>query len=494
MTLTILIVRVAIAALILTLIVGLVLKKQKNWIISYLQNFTGALFLFSGWVKAVDPLGTAYKMEQYFGEFQSTFEGTAMSFIAPLFPALSEYAVGFSVFMIVFEIVLGLMLILGTWPKLTSWAFFLLVAFFTVLTGFTYLTGYVPNDVNFFEFGKWGDYVETNMKVTDCGCFGDFLKLKPKVSFFKDIFLMIPAIIFLLANKQFHQLFSNGMRSLLPIASIVGLLIYCFSNYVWDLPHADFRPFKVNTDVAAQRAIEEEAMGNVKVTGYTVTNKETGEQVEIAMENYGKEYKNYPKEQWGFEQIRTKPSIEPTKISEFAVEHGTEGYEITDDILQGKGYAFMIVAVDLNAEEGTPITTVRRDTTYTIDTLEVNGVKEAIRRMTAVNEVPSTEATYTWSDSYKARWTEVVNPVMEQASKEGIKVYSVTKYTPPSKIKKFQQVTGSNYPFHLADDILLKTIIRSNPGVVLWKDGAIVGKWHHKKLPNFEEIKSEYIK
>lgn len=493
MTLTILLVRVAIAALILTFIVGFVLKKQKNWLISYLQNFTGALFLFSGWVKAVDPLGTAYKMEQYFGEFYSTFEGTAMSFIAPLFPALSEYAVGFSVFMIVFEIVLGLMLILGTWPKITSWAFFLLVAFFTALTGFTYLTGYVPNDVNFFEFGKWGKYVETNMKVTDCGCFGDFLKLKPKVSFFKDIFLMVPAIIFLLANKQFHQLFSPSFRTLLPIASIVGLLIYCLSNYVWDLPHADFRPFKSGTDVAAQRTIEEEAMSNVQVTGYTVTNKETKEQVEIAMADYGKEYKKYPKEQWEFEQIRTKPTIEPTKISEFAVEHGTEGYEITEDILQGEGYAFMIVAVDLQAQEGVPIKSIRRDSIYAIDTLAVFDTTKLVRRLVEVKEVPVEEATYTWSDKYKKRWTEVVNPVVAAAEKEGIKVYSVTKYTPPSKIKKFKEVIGSNYPFHLADDILLKTIIRSNPGVVLWKDGAIVEKWHHNKLPSFEEIKAQHI-
>ncbi len=494
MTLSILMIRVAIAALILTLLVGFVLKKQKNWLISYLQNFTGALFLFSGWVKAVDPLGTAYKMEQYFGEFQSTFEGTMMSFIAPLFPALSEYAVGFSVFMIVFEIVLGLMLILGTWPKFTSWAFFLLVAFFTALTGFTYLTGYVPNDVNFFEFGKWGKYVETNMKVTDCGCFGDFIKLKPKVSFFKDVFLMIPAIIFLFSHKQFHQLFSGGVRRLLPLASIVGLLIYCFSNYIWDLPHADFRPFKEGTDVAAQRAMEEEAMSNVKVTGYTVSNKETGEQVEIAMADYGKEYKKYPKSEWEFEQIRTKPTIEPTKISEFAVEHGTEGYEITDDILQGEGYSFMVVAVDLKAEEGAPITSIRRDSIYAIDTLAVGDSTELVRRLVKVEEKPESKPTYIWGENYTKRWTDVVNPVIAAAEKAGIKSYAVTKYTPPSKIKDFKEKTATNYPVHLADDILLKTIIRSNPGVVLWKDGKILGKWHHKKLPTFEEIQAAHIK
>ena len=95
------------------------------------MTLTGALFIFSGWVKAIDPLGTAYKMEQYFAEFESTFEHTWFSFLAPMFPFLSEYAISFSVFMIIFEIVLGLMLLIGAAPKFTSWAFFLLVAFFT---------------------------------------------------------------------------------------------------------------------------------------------------------------------------------------------------------------------------------------------------------------------------------------------------------------------------------------------------------------------------
>ena len=188
MTLSTLLTNIGIVAIILTALVEWLFKARKDWITSLLQNFTGALFVFSGWVKAIDPLGTAYKMEQYFAEFEYTFQETWMSFIAPLFPWLSEFSVGFSVFMIVFEIVLGLMLLLGARPKLASWAFLLLVLFFTFLTGFTYLTGYVPQGVNFFEFGKWDAWVETNMKVTDCGCFGDFIKLKPKTSFLKDVF------------------------------------------------------------------------------------------------------------------------------------------------------------------------------------------------------------------------------------------------------------------------------------------------------------------
>ncbi|HUR30572.1 MAG TPA: MauE/DoxX family redox-associated membrane protein, partial [Saprospiraceae bacterium] len=154
MTLQTLLIYIAIAAIILTVLIGLLKKGHKSWLMTFLQNFTGVLFIVSGMVKAVDPLGTAYKMEQYFAEFQYTFAETSASFLSPLFPFLSSISIWFSVFMIVFEILLGLMLVLGHKPKLTSWLFLLLVVFFTALTGFTYLTGYVPSDANFFKFAS----------------------------------------------------------------------------------------------------------------------------------------------------------------------------------------------------------------------------------------------------------------------------------------------------------------------------------------------------
>src|SRR5687767_15512233 len=113
MTLQNLILYIAIGAVILTVLIGLLKKGHKSWVATFLQNFTGILFIVSGLVKAVDPLGTAYKMEQYFTEFEYTFRETSASFLAPMFPFLSSISIWFSVFMIVFEIVLGVMLILG---------------------------------------------------------------------------------------------------------------------------------------------------------------------------------------------------------------------------------------------------------------------------------------------------------------------------------------------------------------------------------------------
>jgi len=223
---------VTVVALVLTLVLKFTTSRIQNVVLSFLQNFCGCLFIFSGGVKAVDPLGTAFKMEQYFGEFQATFQDTAFDFMAGLFPVLSSYSIGFSVVMIVLEVLIGIMLVIGARAKLTSWIFFLLIAFFTVLTGFTYLTGYVPTTSNFFSFSEWGPYTSTNMRVTDCGCFGDFLKIEPKLSFMKDVVLLLPALVFLFKHKDMHRLFSKTTRNIIVGVSTIGLIWYCLSNFM----------------------------------------------------------------------------------------------------------------------------------------------------------------------------------------------------------------------------------------------------------------------
>ncbi len=492
MTLGTLILMIGAIALVLTLVIVQVLKKQKSILMTFLQNFTGALFIFSGWVKAIDPLGTAYKMEQYFAEFEYTFEATWMSFLAPLFPWLSSYSIGFSVFMIVFEIVLGAMLLLGVWPKLTSWAFLILVGFFTFLTGFTYLTGYVPSDVNFFEFGKWGPYVETNMKVTDCGCFGDFLKLKPKISFFKDIFLLIPAFFFVFRHKDMHQLFTKNIRSITVGASTLIVYLYCLSNYSWDLPHTDFRPFAVGVDVRSTLEAEQSAAENVQVLGYVITNKASKEVVEMDYETFLKEYKNYPKEEWEYEQVKSEPEIEATKISDFEVEQA-DGTSMTEEILNYEDYNFMIVSYKLYHDTKTSSITTN-DTLWVRDSIVSPDTIIYVRNPAEVTPRTITETEYLWDKKFQQRYKDKVNPLAEAAEKDGYKVYAIVGGAGEDMIESFRHDTQTAYPFYIADDILLKTIVRSNPGVVLMKDGKIIQKWHLKKLPGYEEIKAQYLK
>lgn len=490
MTLGIVLIYIGIAALVLTAATFLVFQQRKNLLVSLLQNFCGALFIFSGWVKAVDPLGTAYKMEQYFAEFQATFSNTAASFLAPLFPWLSNYVNTFSVVMIILEIVLGLALILGAHRKLTAWVFFLIVAFFTFLTGFTYLTGYVPEGVNFFQFGQWGEYVATNMKVTDCGCFGDFIKLEPKTSFLKDVVLLVPALIFLFSSKSMHQVFSGGVRSAVLALATIGLVVYCFSNYVWDIPHADFRPFKEGVNIYEQKMREAEAQQNVEILAYKMTNKESGKVVEIPYDQYLQEYKKYPKEEWELEQIKSEPEIEPTKISDFDISN-LNGVSVNEEILTIPGPAYMIVAYDLKAKTTYETVTIP-DTVYQVDTVAVGDSTQIVRRIDAINQREVQVERYSWPEDYLTKWTERVVPVLTAARENGDAVYILTKYSAPEKFAAFSEAIGLDVPIYVGDDILLKTIVRSNPGVVLLQNGTITKKWHYRKLPAFDQIKGKY--
>lgn len=490
---------IAIAAIILTLVVGFIFKGQKSWLMTFLQNYCGALFIFSGWVKAVDPLGTAYKMEQYFDEFYSTFEGTWFSFIAPIFPFFSKYAIWFSIFMIVLEIVLGIMLILGAKQKFTSWAFLIIVGFFTFLTGFTYLTGYVPNGVNFFQFGSWAEYNANNMKVTDCGCFGDFIKLLPKTSFFKDVALAIPALYFVFRYKDMHSLFNKKINNGIIVVSTLGLLVYCFSNYVWDLPHTDFRPFKKGTDVRAVREAEENAMAAVQITDWKLENNSTGDELVVPnaeyMKNYSTKYKGVYKV---VEQIKGEPAIPSTKISEFEITD-LRGNDITDDILYNDQPHFLIVNYMLKGEPSRETKTVK-DSIFVMDTVMVESKLADVTDTTIVkrfDKVVDKEVdviNQNWNVSYIQTHKEKLKPFTDKAKNLGIPVLMAIGKSDPDAIMEFDAATGLGIDYGMADDILLKTIVRSNPGVVLWKDGKILDKWHIKQLPEFDEVVKQYLR
>ncbi len=493
MNLTTLLLNIGIVSLIVSAIIIFGLKKHKEILMTFLQTFCGVLFLFSGWVKAVDPLGTGYKMVDYFTEFESTFSDTALSFIAPLFPFLSGYSTGFSVFMIILEIVLGIMLITGSKSKLVAWLFFLLVAFFTVLTGFTYLTGYVPSGTNFFEFSNWGPYVKSNMKVTDCGCFGDFIKLEPKTSFLKDVFLLIPAIYFLVRNHKMHSLFNKGANSIIEIGAIVGLLIYCLSNFVWDIPSVDFRPFAKGKDVAKTKEIEEQAMADVKITDWKLKNKGTGEEIIIANNEYMTNFKNYPKTEWSVvDQIKTEPLVKSTKISEFEM-YDIDDNDITSDFLQ-EGTQLLIVSYKLYADISTE-KVMTQDSLFVMDTLmSEDGTKMINKTFDRIESTEKTVPVFNWDKGFKSDVNDKLLPVVNTLTAKGIPATWVIGGAGSTEINALaNDMNVTNIRMAQADDILLKTIVRSNPGVVLWRDGKIIDKWHIDKLPDGDKIYNQYF-
>jgi len=491
-TLTNLLTFVGAVSLLLTLIVVFLLKRNRSWLMSYVQNFCGTLFLVSGAVKAVDPLGTAYKMKDYFTEFESTFQGTWFSFLAPLFPLLSSFAIWFSVTMIVFEIVLGIMLIIGSKPKLTAWLFFLLVLFFTVLTGFTFLTGYVPSGVNFFEFGKWGPYVESNMKVTDCGCFGDFIKLEPKTSFLKDVFLMFPAIYFMWKHKDMHQLFSPKLRTGLVGLTLLGTFIYCLSNFAWNLPKVDFRPFHNGADIRNERIAEMDAQAEVAILGWKLKNLASNEIIELPNDVYMKQYAKYPKTEWKvMDQIKSKPAIKATKISEFEITD-VEGYDLTDELLENTKPYFMIVSYKMYGE-AKRVKKMVKDSVFVYDTIMENDLPVVNKSFTGIQEKEQSSLEYIWDPSFSAAYKNVIKGFVADAQANGNEVIIVTGGAGKEMLEDFEAKHQIGAKYATADDILLKTFLRSNPGVMLWKDGKILDKWHYKKLPDFASVKSKHL-
>lgn len=175
----------------------------------------GLLFIYSGFVKLVDPIGSQYKFEEYFSASVLNME-----FLIP-------FALPFSILLIVAELVLGVMLLVGYKPKLTVWSLFGLNTIFMFLTWYSY----------------------TYNKVTDCGCFGDAIKLTPKETFYKNVILMVFIVILIKGVEYIKPLISNKIASITTFVSLfisLGISYYVLNH----LPIIDFRAYAVGKDIA----------------------------------------------------------------------------------------------------------------------------------------------------------------------------------------------------------------------------------------------------
>jgi len=195
-----------------------------NFLYQIARIFVGALFIFSGYVKLVDPLGFSYKLEEYFGPGVLEFE-----FLVP-------FALPLAIFIVIFELLLGVTLLLGLVPKFTKWSLLLMIIFFTFLTFYS----------AYFN------------KVTDCGCFGDAIPLDPWQSFYKDIILLV-LILFLFFNSKYLKPIMPK-----PILWVIFFIAFGVSGYLSyfglnHLPVVDFRPYKIGADIPASMSVPEGA-------------------------------------------------------------------------------------------------------------------------------------------------------------------------------------------------------------------------------------------
>ena len=191
------------------------------------QIFVGVLFIISGLVKANDPIGLSYKMQEFFELWN---EGFAQgSFVRNTLQFFHGQSLTLSVIMITLEIVAGVALLVAWKKKAVLWLLLLLIVFFTFLTGYAYLSG----------------------KFTNCGCFGDCLPITPFTSFIKDIILLV-MIIFLLTGQRFiRTVFNQRMQiAILSLSLVLSLVLQWYVlNY---LPLADCLPFKKGNNIAEQ--------------------------------------------------------------------------------------------------------------------------------------------------------------------------------------------------------------------------------------------------
>lgn len=195
-----------------------------KYIVNISRILVGVLFIISGFIKLNDPVGFSFKLEEYFS--QGVLD----------LPWLMSYALAISIFMVIFEVLLGVMLLVGFRVKFTMWSLLLMIVFFTFLTFYS----------AFFN------------KVTDCGCFGDAIKLTPWESFTKDIVLLVLIVVLFVGRKYIKSIFGSNTKRIITLVVLVLCIIY--ANYVLNhLPVIDFRPYKIGANIEDGMSVPENA-------------------------------------------------------------------------------------------------------------------------------------------------------------------------------------------------------------------------------------------
>lgn len=359
----------------------------------------GTLFIFSGFIKANDPLGFSYKLEEYFTLF-------GMGFFA-------DIAVALAIIICVAEIGLGIALLIGSYIKPVSWALLVMILFFTWLTGYSHYTG----------------------QVTDCGCFGDAIPLTPWESFLKDIVLTVMIVVIFIFKKYIRPLFSKPFSikviALTKVASL-GFALYCW----YYLPTMNYLKFKKGNNITELLKVPPGGQES-PVMEMTFIYSKDGKEHKFKADELEKVDSTYTFVDRIDEVII--PADEPP-IHDFHIS-SKEGVEVTDDFKDKKPgeYTVFIVAYDLSATN-----------------------KKAFEELATL-----------------------FNPMVE---KNTAMVWALTAAA-PAEADAFRTDIQAYFEFLTADATLLKSMIRSNPGVILFNGTTVVDTWPATALPSEKELK-----
>jgi len=356
---------------------------------------TACVFLFSGFVKGVDPLGFSYKIEDYFIAYH-------MDWAIPLALTLAIMACAL-------ELSIGVMLLLKLRMKPASWLLLLMMSFFTVLTFFDAVYNPVP----------------------DCGCFGDAIILTNWQTFYKNIVLIVLAIIVFSYRKKFSNGFSPSAQWM--ITGIVAALFISFSVYCYrHLPVIDFTEWKKGHKLYAENPVP------VK---YFVTyrNNATGEQKEFLSPNYPFDDSTWMA-QWVFVSQRVEDPN--TYYGKSLVITDTLGNILTETVTRNPEFQLIVNAYDLSSAN---------------------------------------------SQAFSA-----IDKFCLKAAGDGVSSVALVA-SEPADIVNFVHRNKLSIAFYQSDDIVLKTMVRSNPGIMLLRNGIIIDKWNWRDLPDYEKFKAEFL-
>ncbi len=357
----------------------------------------GIVFIYSGFVKGIDPLGSDYKFTDYFNAFGMGWMNATTLF--------------FSFSLSLVEFLIGIALLFNLWVSRMAWGSLLFMAFFTPLTLVLALTN----------------------PVSDCGCFGDAMILTNWQTFWKNIILLLLAIMIFMYRKEYKSsLPLVGQFSFLALAGagMLCLSVYCYRH----LPVLDFRPYAVGKNITEGMRLPEGAEPDQYEVTLKYKNKQTGEVQSFTEENYPwQDTLNWEYES-SSERLVKKGYITP--IHDLVIEHPTLG-NITEEILEDDNHTILAVAYNL-----------------------------------------------TQSD---VQYQPAINRLAEYAKEKGIRFYGLTSSS-ERDIETYKKRYHVPYEFCTADEIQLKTMIRSNPGVIILREGTILDKWAGKDVPNVKEL------
>lgn len=363
---------------------------KKVWV-NCCRFLLALVFIFSGFTKAVDPLGFFYKLQDYLTAFGWT----------RFFP--DELLLLSAVLLSSMEFCAGVYLLFGVRRKVSTAIAFLLMLVMTPLTLYLALAN----------------------PVADCGCFGDAVVLTNWETFSKNIVLSVAAFSVFRWRKEILRFITLKMEwivSMYTILFIFALSFYC----LYYLPVLDFRPFKIGTDIQAAMEIPEGAKLSVLETRFIL--EKNGEQKEFTADTY-------PDSTWTFVEARTvvkEKGYEPS-IQDFAMTDPVTGRDVTDSLLNVKGYTFLLVSHHLETADDSNI--------------------------------------------------DLINEIYDYSVEHGYGFLALT-HSFGDAVESWCDRTGAEYAFCNMDEITLKTIIRSNPGLLLLKDGVILNKWGNNQLPD----------